>query len=66
MFENLYRVMTSPQDQPKLVRRRCGHEATWSREDAFFVFGEDAAPYDVWRRVKYGACGEKGQIAISI
>jgi ribosomal protein L37E len=66
MFENLGRVMTSAEHTLKFECRRCGRQARWTRADAFFVFGEDAAPFDVRRRARCGACGERARIVISI
>jgi hypothetical protein len=61
MFETLARVM-APADTLTVRCEACGHEARLSRAEAFEMFGPDAAPYDIRRRVRCGCCGERGRI----
>ena len=62
MFQNLGRVMRY-QDKLK-VECACGHKAEFSQKDAFQVFGEDAAPYDIRQRMKCSACGKVGSVEV--
>ena len=64
MFQNLSRMMRY-QDTLK-VKCSCGHEAEFSQKDAFQLFGEDAAPYDIRRRMRCSACGKVGSVDVRI
>jgi hypothetical protein len=66
MFETLRRVVTSADATLKLRCEACGHRAEWTREQAFTVFGPDAAPYDIRHRLKCNSCGERGGVSVSI
>ena len=39
----------------------CGHEASFSFRDAITLFGEDATPYDVRRRLRCSQCHQVGK-----
>jgi hypothetical protein len=67
MFQNLRRCM-SETDTLKLrcCRTGCGHVGEWNREQAFFIFGPDAAPYDISKRSRCGQCGERNAIHVYI
>lgn len=55
MFQNLRRIMTEGQTL-KVECLRCGHRGEWTRREAYFAFGEDAAPYDIRKRAKCSVC----------
>lgn len=66
MFQTLGRMMAY--NDTLKVRCVCGHEATFSCKDAFALFGTDAAPYDVRRRMRCTApeCRKVGQVDVWI
>jgi hypothetical protein len=49
----------APTDTLKLTGADCGRRAEWPREQAFRLFGPDAAPYEVRRRARCGGCGSR-------
>jgi len=48
------------------VKCRCGHEGSFSQAEAVQVFGADATPYDIRKRLRCSACSEIGQVEVSI
>lgn len=64
MFQNLGRMMRY-QDTLK-IECACGHKAEFSQKDAFQIFGEDAIPSDIRRRLRCSACHEVGKVAVTI
>lgn len=64
MFENLGKVMRY-HDRLK-IKCACGHKAEFSQKEAFQVFGEDAAPYDIRRRMRCSSCGKVGSVEVRI
>ncbi len=48
------------------VRCRCGHEGSFSQAEAVAVFGPDATPYAVKRRLRCSACAEVGHVEVWI
>lgn len=59
MFQTLQRVM-GPSDALQAACR-CGHRKTWPWREAFAVFGPDATPVDVRRRVRCAPCKTAGR-----
>lgn len=55
-LETLGRVMNASTDTLKLKCRTCGHEAVWSRADAFRLYGPGATPYEVRHRSRCTVC----------
>ena len=45
---------------------RCGHEGSFSQAEAIQVFGPDATPYDIKKRLRCSACAKIGQVEVSI
>ena len=66
MFETLARVMTQQSHTLKLGCEACNHRAEFTRDEAFKLFGPDAAPYDVREAAICGVCGERNRISVSI
>jgi ribosomal protein S27AE len=66
MFQNLRRMMAGESATLKLECGKCGHKVAWTRKEAFWIFGPDAAPYDIRRRLRCGQCGERSVIGVSI
>lgn len=50
MFQNLGRMMNY--NQSLKVKCACGHQSEFSCKDAFALFGPDATPVDIRRRVR--------------
>jgi hypothetical protein len=65
MFETLARVM-GPADTLEIRCEACGRRTELTRAEAVAMFGADAAPYDIRRRAKCGACGERSRIEARI
>jgi len=57
MFQNLNRSMDS-RGRLQAKCESCGRTAFWSKGQACRIFGPDATPYDVRRRLKCTDCGE--------
>ena len=66
MFETLGRVMVAPTATLKLDCEACGHRRTYSRTQAFAIFGIDASPFVVRRRSVCAQCGERRRVVASI
>ncbi|UTP38666.1 hypothetical protein M9M90_15755 [Phenylobacterium sp. LH3H17] len=64
MFQNLGRDMAYS-DTLK-VRCPCEREAVFSCKEAFAIFGDDATPYDIRRRLRCSGCGEVGKVDVWI
>jgi hypothetical protein len=65
LFENLGRTM-APADRLKLACETCGHRAEWDRRTAFRRLGPDAAPFDIRRKLRCGACGDGEHVRVWI
>jgi len=65
MFQVLHRVM-GPADTLKLKCGKCNHQGEWTRDQAFALYGPDAAPYDIRRSSKCGRCECKDRISVWI
>ena len=66
MFETLARVMTLPSHTLKITCEACEYRAVFTREQAFQLFGRDAAPYDVRDYAVCTKCGERSRINVTI
>ncbi|HEY2047971.1 MAG TPA: hypothetical protein VGH03_01405 [Caulobacteraceae bacterium] len=66
MFQTLHRCMACEGATLKLRCRTCGHLRIWSKEDAFRLYGPDAAPFDIRRSSYCGECRERDNFAVFI
>jgi DNA-directed RNA polymerase subunit RPC12/RpoP len=66
MYETLEKIMLAATQTLKLRCEACNHTAELSRRDAFARFGMHASAYQIRRRVRCQACGEKDRIAVSV
>jgi hypothetical protein len=66
MFQTLARVMTSPVDTLHIACGACGHEAAWSRADAFKRLGPDATPVKARERLRCAVCGDTRRVRLWI
>ncbi|CAN7311897.1 hypothetical protein LJR164_001659 [Phenylobacterium sp. LjRoot164] len=53
------------QDRLKIACE-CGHQADFSQADAIKVFGPDATPFDIRRRLRCSRCHEVGKVTVTI
>lgn len=60
MFQTLARMMNY--NQSLKVKCACGHEGEFTSKDAFRLFGEDATPADIRRRMRCSACHQVGKV----
>ncbi|WGU39021.1 hypothetical protein [Phenylobacterium sp. NIBR 498073] len=44
----------------------CGHKADFRQSDAIKVFGPDATPFDIRRRMRCSRCHEIGKVEVTI
>lgn len=44
----------------------CGHKADFSQAEAVAVFGPDATPFDIRRRLRCSRCHEVGKVEVTI
>jgi hypothetical protein len=65
MFQNLRRVMGEASTL-KLECEACGHEARWTRSQAFARLDPDASPYEIRTRLRCESCGARGQTQVRI
>lgn len=65
MFQNLRRILNEGQTL-KVRCETCGRQKEWSRREAYFAFGEDAAPYDIRKRAKCSACKRPTELKVWI
>jgi hypothetical protein len=56
MFQNLRRMMPG-KGTLKIECEPCGHQVTWSQDQAFRRLGPDATPSEIRRRLVCGECG---------
>lgn len=63
-YENLGNMMSF--NTTLKMKCTCGHEATFSCKDAFTLFGEDATPFDIRRRLRCSKCQEVGKVQVWI
>lgn len=63
-YETLGKMM-SYNDTLK-VKCNCGHELSIPQKDAVSVFGADATPFDIRRRLRCSQCGELGKVEVWI
>ena len=66
MFQNLHRVMRSPDQTLKLACEACGHTTVLGRDDAIAIYGPDAGPFLIRRASRCGVCGERADIQVRI
>ncbi len=64
MFQNLSRSMRY-HDTLK-IECECGHKAEFSHKDAVQVFGGDATPADIRRRLRCTQCKQVGRVSATI
>jgi endogenous inhibitor of DNA gyrase (YacG/DUF329 family) len=57
MFQNLHRSMEG-HERLSAQCEACGRKAVWSKEQACRIFGPDATPADVRRRLVCTDCGK--------
>ncbi|KQW67011.1 hypothetical protein ASE17_19675 [Phenylobacterium sp. Root77] len=63
-YETLSNSMHS-QDRLK-VACACGHTSHFNLGEALALFGQDATPYDIRRRLRCRRCHEVGKVTLSI
>lgn len=54
------------QDKLKIECGRCGHKAEIGQRDAIALFGGDATPFDIRRRLRCSRCHEVGRVEVRI
>jgi endogenous inhibitor of DNA gyrase (YacG/DUF329 family) len=65
MFQTLCRSM-APHERLSAECERCARKAVWSREEAFRLFGPDAAPAEIRRRLVCADCGTNVAVRVWI
>jgi DNA-directed RNA polymerase subunit RPC12/RpoP len=65
MFQNLRRMMPE-RSTLKIECEPCGHQATWSQDQAFRRLGPDATPFEIRRRLRCDECGVRGRSRVWI
>lgn len=65
MFQTLHRMMGGAATL-KIACEACGHQATWTSDQAIGRLGPDAIPVDIRRRLKCGSCGVVGRSRVWI
>ena len=63
-YETLGRMLSY--DSFLKVKCACGHSTQIAAKDARQVFGEDATPYDIRRRLRCSQCKEIGKVEVWI
>lgn len=63
-YETLGRTMSY--DGALKIACACGHRSSIPSRDALQVFGEDATPYDIRRRLRCSQCREVGKVVVTI
>lgn len=44
----------------------CGHKGDFSQAEAYALFGEDATPFDIRRRMRCSQCHKIGNVEVTI
>jgi len=64
MFQTLGKVMRY-HDRLK-VKCACGHEASFSQQEAYALFSPDSYPSDIRQRLRCSACKAVGKVEIEV